>query len=152
MGLNIKHGGFSRLSAAVSSGESTAWAKGRLLTINTDGQIAVSSGAAGALVGVALEDRVLSTSVGPTTTATVVGAPSGEQRSMVLDFAVIETTELQSGLTFAAGDILYPSTTGKVTTSGNSTGPNCPKIGIALGYGHAGDVARPLSMTFDVQY
>lgn len=152
MSLNIKHGGFSRLSAQVAAAETTAWVKGRLLTINTSGQIAISTGAAGAVVGVALEDRVLSTTVGPTTTATVVGAPSGEQRTMVLDFAVIETTELQSGLTFAAGDILYPSTTGKVTTSGNSTGPNCPKIGIALSYGHAGDTARALTMTFDVQY
>lgn len=152
MSLNIKHGGFSRISKAVSSAETTAWAKGRLLTINTSGEIAVSSGAANALVGVALEDRVLSTTVGPTTTATVVGAPSGEKRSMVVDFAVIENTQLQSGLTFAAGDVLYPSTTGYVTTSGSSTGSNCPKIGIALSYGHSGDSARALEMTFDVQY
>lgn len=152
MPLNVKHGGLTRYSAAVSAGESTAWSKGRLLTINTSGQIAVSTGAVNATVGVALEDRTLATSIGPTTTLTKVGAPSGEVRSMILDIAVIETTELQSGITFAAGDVLYPSTTGKVTTSGNGTGSNSPKIGIALSYGNAGDVARPLTMLFDVQY
>ena len=152
MGLNIKHGAYSRISKPVASTETTVWAKGRLLTVDTSGEIAISTGAADALVGVALEDRVLATSVGPTTTATVVGAPSGEKRAMIVDFAVIENTELQSGLTFAAGDVLYPSTTGKVTTSGNGTGSNCPKIGIALSYGHAGDNARALEMTFAVQY
>lgn len=152
MGLSVKHGGLTRFSAQVSSSESTAWVKGRLLTIDTSGQWAVSTGAESALVGVALEDRVLSTSIGPTTTATIVGAPSGENRSAILDIAVVETTELQSGVTFAPADVLYPSTTGKVTTSGNGTGPNCPKIGLALSQAHAGDTAQPLTMLFKVEY
>jgi hypothetical protein len=155
MGLNVKHGGLSRYSAAVAAAETNAWSKGRLLTINTSGQIAISAGTAstataGAVIGVALEDRVLSTSVGPTTTATVVGAPSGEKRSMILDFAVIETTELQSGVVFVPGDVLYCSVSGKVSTSGTATGSATltKLIGIALSDGAAGDPARPLTMTF----
>lgn len=150
--FNVKHGGLIRYSAVVSSSETSAWNKGRLLRLNTSGQWQIQNGSASStvLTGMAMETRVLSTSVGPTTTLTKL--PATEKYSAILDEAVVVTDELQSGVAFAAGDDLYCSTTGYVTTSGNSTGSNSPRIGKALTYANAGDTARPLEMFFSISY
>lgn len=153
--FTVKHGGLSRFSAKVASSESTNWTKGRLLTINSSNQIAVFSNSSTANhqpCGVAMENRIASTSVGPTVTLTRTGAPTGDRYSMILDAAVIVTDAMESGVSFNGGDLLYASTNGKITTSGNSTGPNNPRIGVALSDGASNDSLRPLTMFFQVSY
>jgi len=149
--FSVKHGGNIRWSAKVSSSESTEWSKGRILRVDTSGELQVSDGSVGNTIGVAMENRV-SSSTGPTTTLTKTGAPTGDRYSMILDDAVIVNDQLQSGVVFAAGDKLFASTTGFVTTSGNGTGSDAPVLGFALAEGHAGDSGRPLEMFWDVQY
>lgn len=158
--FSVKHGGFNRPSAQVSASNSTYWAKGRLLTIDANGQILIHNGCKvtqGAVtgyqtVGVALENRVNSTTVGPTVTLTKVGAPTGEKYSFIVDEAVLITDQLESGVGFVANQPLYVSTNGKVTTSGNSTGPNSTPIGVAWSDAHANDASRPLTYLFSVTY
>lgn len=161
MSFKIVHGGMIRKSNKISSSDSTAWTKGRLLTLNSSGEVIVHTGVKttqGAatgypIVGVALEDRVVSTAVGPTVTLTKVGAPTGDRASFVMDAAVItQDQNLESGITFATGNLLYISSNGKITTSGNSTGPNSPIIGAALSEAHSADPARPLTYLFKVTY
>ncbi len=158
--FNVKHGGFNRPSAVVSASNSTYWAKGRLLTLDANGQILIHNGCKvtqGAVtgyptVGVALENRVNPTNVGPTVTLTKVGAPTGEKYSFITDEAVITTDQLESGVGFVPNQSLYISTSGKVTTSGNGTGPNSTPIGISWSDGHANDASRPLTYLFSVTY
>jgi len=150
--FNVKHGGKIRFSAIVSSSESNAWNKGRLLKLNTDGTWAIHDGTNRALTGVAMEDRILSTSVGPTTSLTKVGAPTGARYSAILDPAVVTTDEITSGISFNPGDDIYVSTGGAATTSGNSTGSNAHRIGKAISSAHSNDNLRPLTFYFDVSY
>lgn len=149
--ITVKHGGYTRYSAQVSASESTAWLAGRLLRL-TSGQILVSQGAQSVVCGIAMEDRKTSSSVGPTTTLTKVGAPTGAQFAMILDTAVVENDQIQSGVSIEAGDVLYASTTGYVTTSGNGTAANNLKLGFALSLGRSGDSARPVTMLFHPEY
>lgn len=162
----ILHGGYIRRSEPVDSSNSTAWKKGRLCTLTTegfgDGGIIIHTGTKvtqGAstgypLVGMLLETRVASTTVGPTTTLTKNAAPSGEKASFLMDPTVVANDELQSGVAFAPGNLLYVSTTGFVTTSGNGTGPNSPIVGAAMSYANAGDPGANgvLTMFFQVTY
>lgn len=149
--ITVKHGGYTRYSAQLSASQTAAYSAGRLLRL-TSGQVLTSAGAQSVVIGIAMEDRKLSTSVGPTTTLTKIGAPAGEQASMILDTAVVENDQIQSGVAIEAGDVLYASTTGYVTTSGNGTGSNNLKIGFALSLGRAGDSARPVTMLFHPEY
>lgn len=150
--FNVKHGGWIRLSAVVSSSETSAWNKGRLLRLDSSGQWQIHNGTNLALTGVAMEDRILSTSVGPTVSQTKVGAYSGEQASAIVGDAVVTTDEILSGVSFNPGDNVYVSTTGKATTSGSTTGSNAHKIGKALTSAHANDTTRPLTFYFHVSY
>lgn len=147
----VKHGGHIRYSAVVSSSESTNWNRGLVLMIDTAGQFQVFDGASAYPLGLATEDRVTS-NTGPTTTVTKTGAPTGDRYSVILDDAVYVNDQLRSGIVFAAADKLYVDTAGKITTSGNGTGSYSPLVGFALGYGHAGDSARPLEMYWHVEY
>lgn len=148
--FNIKHGGIIRKSAGVAA--SQTWSKGRILTLNSSGVFATSTGAQLALAGLAMENTVSATAVGPTVTLTKVGAPSGAVYSAVLDEAVVVTDQLQSGVSWNPGDVCYISTTGYITTSGNSTGPNNMKCGIALTSAASNDTFRPLEFFFTVAY
>jgi hypothetical protein len=65
-----------------------------------------------------------------------------------MDGSMLINDQLQSGVTFAPADVLYTSTTGYVTTSGNGTGSNSPKIGWAISQAAAGDPNRKLTMWF----
>jgi hypothetical protein len=156
--FNVVHGGFVRKSAVIASTESTQWTKGRCLTLDSTGKIIVHTGIITTypIVGLAMEDRVSSTSVGPTTTLTKVSAPSGEQASMLMDEAVVVTDALTSGVPFAAGNLLYVSTTGKLTVSGCAPLYAMPTysqpVGVALSYANSGDSARPLTAFFSIQY
>lgn len=155
MSFRIVHGAMARKSAVVSSSEATYWTKGRLLSLNTTGQIIVNTApATNRLVGIALEDRMNPSVVHPTVTNLKVGAPNGEQASFIMDPSVIEQEQnLESGITFTAGDRIYCSTNGKITTSGNSTGPSGPVIGLALSaYAVSADTQRPLTYFFNVEY
>lgn len=158
--FSIVHGAYNRASAQVASAETTYWSKGRLLTINASGQIIVHTGTKttqGAstgypTVGLALENRVNPSTVGPTTTLNKASAPVGEKASFVVDEAVVYNDELRSGVDFHANDLLYVSTDGKVTISGQGTGPNSPIIGVAWSDAHGNDANRPLLMYFSVTY
>lgn len=156
--ITVKQGGFARYSAQIAAAETNAWSAGRLLTLDTSGEVNISTGVrsgllgVGVVVGVGGEDRKLATSIGLTTTLTKIGAPTGAQASMVLDIAVIETDQIQSGVAIAPGDQLYASSTGYVTTSGNGTVTNNMPIGVALTLGRAGDGARPVTMLFNPSY
>jgi hypothetical protein len=159
MSFNIQHGGLIRKSGVVASTESTYWTKGRVLGFDTNGQIAVNTDPATfKVVGLALEDRPSASANGVTTTKTIVGAPSGEQASMLLDQAVVTMEQnLESGVTFTAGNKLYVSTNGKVTTSGATLGANAmpsssPIIGEVITGGSSGDVSRPITFLFKVEY
>lgn len=150
--FRIKHGGIVRWSAVASSSESTYWGKGRVLRLDTTGQLRVHDGSAGLLTGLALEKRIDPTAVGINVTLNKVGAPTGARYSMLLDKAVVLDDEIRSGINFEAGDIIYTDTSGKLTTSGSGTGPNSPKLGVALSQGRSGDAARPVEFLFDVSY
>lgn len=159
MAFNIVHGGLIRKSAVVSSSETVYWTKGRILNLDTSGQIRVTtSPQTFAPIGIALEDRPNTTSVGVTTTVTKVGAPSGEQASFIMDPAVITMEQnLESGVVFTPGNKLYVSTNGKVTTSGTTYGANAmpsssPIIGVALTAANSADTQRPLTFFFQVNY
>lgn len=155
MALDIKHGAFSRVSFPVNASETTLWKKGRILCMSSTGWI-VATGSASRGYGVALEDRVGTSSIGPTVTLTKVNAPSGEKRSAFMDYAVITTDQLQSGVTFNTNDAVYVSTTGYFTTSGNGTGANNPVVGVSMGSSTgitepaiAGDGARQLVVSWN---
>lgn len=160
--FSVKHGGFSRYSTIVDVAEATLWAKGRCLriingtgaTAGTTGTWRVHGGSKSGdpSVAIALETRVASTTTGPYTTLTKFNAPSGERASGVLDAAVIVNDELESGVAFNPGNLLFVATDGKVTTSGNGTGSNSPVIGVALSYANSGDPARLLTMFFQCTY
>lgn len=164
--FEIVQGGFIRRSETVDSTNSTAWLKGRCCTLVTEGfgdggviihtGIKATQGAATGypLVGILTEKRVLSTSVGPTVTLTKNAAPSGEKATFVCDPCVLKNDELQSGVAFAPNALLYVSTTGYVTTSGNGTGCNSPVVGVSLSYANAGDPGANgiLTMYFQVTY
>ncbi len=152
--FNVKHGGFTRYSTIVSASETTYWNKGRLLGIDSSGQWRVQTGIAGTYpsVAVAMENRINATTVGPTVTLNKVGAPTGDRLSAIMDPAVIVNDELESGVAFAAGVLVYCATDGKMTTSGNGSSPNLPPIGVALSYANSGDPANPLTMFFQVGY
>lgn len=152
--FNVKHGGFIRYSTAVSSSETTYWNKGRLLGIDTNGQWRVHNGIVGTYpcLGVAMEPRVNPTTTGPTVTLNKVGAPTGDVLSAIMDPAVIVNDELESGVAFTAGALVYASVNGKMTTSGNSTGATAIIVGAALSYANSGDPANPLTMMFQVNY
>ena len=149
--FSVKHGGNIRWSAKVAATETIEWVKGRILAVDTSGDLKVSTGSITETIGLAFDSRV-SSSTGPTTSLTKTGAPTGDRYSIILDDAVVINDELQSGVVFAAGDKLFGSTTGFVTTSGNGTGATAPFLGFALSSGHAGDSGRPLEMFWDVQY
>jgi hypothetical protein len=153
MSLKVEHGGYIRRSSGVASGEAN-WTAGRILALNAVGDLKVHPGTSSTDVEafVAFDDRV-STGTGPTTTVTKVGAPTGEKVAYLMDETVITMDQnLESGVDFDAGNKLFVSTNGKVTTSGNSTGPNSVVLGVALSDGHAGDTARPLTWFFSVTY
>lgn len=160
--FNVKHGAPIRFSLPVSTTDSlttgTAWNKGRVFTLDATGNAMLYSNNAktatvGSVVGLGLEKRAQSTQVGPYTTLTVAGAPTGERTSLILDEAVVVNDELQSGVAFSPGQLLYTSLTGFVTTSGNGTGAGPgPIIGAALSQANAGDPNRVLTMFFSVSY
>jgi hypothetical protein len=153
--FNVKHGCTTRWSAVVSSSESTNWSKGRVLMINTAGQIVLHDGGNNAdgtydVTGIAMETRVSSTSVGPNVTLTKVGQPSGARFSMILSPGVIIDDQIRSGISFEPGDSVYVDSVGRLTTSG--TRASDLQIGKALNQGRAGDGARPLEFYFQVNY
>ncbi len=154
MSFTVVHGGMIRRSAVVASGESTYWSKGRLLSLNSSGQIIVNTApSTNTLVGVAMEDRINTSSPGNSVTVLKAGAPTGDRYSFLLDNSVIEMEQnLESGITFAPGNKLYCSTNGKVTTSGNSVGSYSPVIGVALSDAFSNDQNRKLTWNFNVQY
>lgn len=155
MSFFVEHGGYIRKSAIVSANESATFTAGRVLKIDTVGQWLVHAGTQSTSVAgtfIAFDSRV-STNTGPTTTVTKVGAPTGERISAIFDNAVLtQTDNLESGVDFDPGNKIYVSTNGKLTVSGNTTGPNSPVIGVALSDGAAGDNARPLTWFFSVTY
>ncbi len=157
MGNNffVKHGGMVRYSTAVSASETTYWNKGRVLGVDTSGQWRVHTGNNTTYpnAGIAMETRVNASSVtSPTVTVYKIGAPTGDVLSAIMDPAVIVNDELESGIAFTAGALLYIAADGEVTTSGNSSGPSSPPIGAALSYANAGDPGKLLTMFFQFNY
>lgn len=155
-GFNVKHGGIIRWSALLSSAETVNWLKGRVMMMDTVGQLRVHDGstptATNALAtGIAMEARVVN-QVSNTVTVFKTGAPTGDRYSMIIDKAVILDDEIRSGINFEPGNLVYTDTAGRLTTSGNGTGPNSPKLGVALSQGRSGDGARSLEFLFDVSY
>ncbi len=150
--FNVKHGGIIRKSFVISASETNAWSKGRVMRMDASGQLNIHNGGAALLTGITGENRVLSTNVGPTVTLNKIGAPNGEQASIIIDEAVIVDDQIRSGINFEAGDVVYTDTAGRLTTSGNGTGSNAPTIGIALSQGRSGDGARPVEFFFSVSY
>lgn len=156
MAFRVIHGGFIRYSAVVAAANTTYWTKGRLLSLNSSGQIIIHVGlkSTNPNVGVAMENRINPSNVGPTTTLNKISAPTGETNSMVMDDAVIQMEQnLESGVTFTAGALLYASTNGKVTTSGSTTGPGPNQIlGCALTGANSGDPNQQLTWLFKATY
>lgn len=158
--FKVIHGAFNRPSAVVSASELTYWAKGRLLTVDALGQIRVHNGnkvtqglvTGYPTVGIALENRVNPTAIGPSVTLTKTGAPTGEKSSMITDESLIVTDQIESGVAFVANQSVYVSINGKVTTSGNNTGPNNTPIGVSWSDAAANDANRPLTYLFSVSY
>jgi hypothetical protein len=151
MGLKVTYGGMIRYGEPiVSSSESTQWAAGRVLKINSSNQVVLSTGASGEIYGVALRDRITTSSIGPTTSLTKVGAPTGERAEMLLSQAIISTDQLESGSSFVGGDTVYVGSNGKFAD--NSRKNSAQVAGKALTDGAAGDPNRWLTFFFDVQY
>ena len=152
--FNVKHGGLIRWSGKIAAAETTAWNKGRVLTLSSvDGGLTLHAGASGTIAMIALENRALSTSVGPTSTLTVVGAPTGEKKSVIVDKAVIVTSEVASGSSWNPGDKVYVSSTGYIADGDRARyNTNSVVIGFALDQGRAGDDGNPLEFYFDVSY
>lgn len=154
--FTVKHGCWTRYSAPIGSGQAaTAYNKGRVLSLDSSGNIVTSTGlksaTGGSIAGLALDPYVLNTSTGPYTTKTVVNPTP--TNTMILDAGVVINDELQSGVSFAPNNLLYVSTTGFITTSGNGTGPGPNNIvGCALNTAIAGDPARTLLMFWQVTY
>lgn len=147
MTLKLQHGGWTRVSFAVSAGEATIWSAGRVLKIDSSGEIIVHDTGTTGIVGLALEDRVDLTATGPTTTETV-GTPSGEQAAMVIDQAfVLQDDQLASGAVFTPLSAVF-STNGGQLTEANTVNR---QIGVAAAaaVANAGD---SLQFFFDVQY
>ncbi len=147
MTLKLQHGGWTRVSFAVASTETTIWSKGRVLLLNSSGEIIVHDTATTGIVGLALEDRVDLTASGPTTTETV-GTPSGEQAAMVIDQAfVLQDDQLASGAVFSPGTAVFSTDGGQLTEAATVN----RQIGVAsnTAFANAGD---SLEFFFDVQY
>lgn len=154
MPFNVKHGGIVRYSLPLSSSESTSFKKGHVMRMDTSGELLTHDGSGGAtvpLTGISVENRVVN-QTGVTTSVVKTGAPTGNKYSIVIDEAVIIDDQIRSGITFAIGDVVYTDTAGKLTTSGNGTGTNAPRLGRALSTGSSGDSARPLEFYFSMSY
>ena len=152
--FNIKHGCWTRYSAAIGTGQvATAYKPGRVLSLDSSGNIQTSTGlkSSNQVTGLALDPYNLGTTTGPYTTKTVINPTP--TNTMVLDAGVVINDELQSGVSFAPGNLLFVSTTGFITTSGNGTGPGPNNIvGAALNTAVAGDPNRTLLMFWQVTY
>ena len=147
MTLKLQHGGFTRVSFPVAAAETTVWSAGRVLKLDTSGNIIVHNSSAAGLVGLALKDRTDLTAHGPTTTSTK-GTPSGERAEMVIDPAyVLADDQLASGVVFTAGDPVY-STDGGLLTTGTSVNR---KIGVATA-GAIANAGDSLQFFFNVDY
>jgi len=147
MALKVQHGGWVRASYVVKSSETTYWSKGLVLQTNSDGEVQVHDGNATGVVGLALEDRLNTTYPGPDVTS-VETTPSGEQAAMLVDTAFVEADDqLASGITFAAGDLVYTDSSGKLTTA--STVDRVLGVAQSAAIANAGD---SLSFLFSVQY
>lgn len=147
MVLKVQHGGWVRSSFVISSTETTIWSAGRVLKVNSSGEVEVHDSSASGIVGLALENRVDLTATGPTTTETV-GTPSGEQAALLVDEAFIEEDDqLASGAVFAAGSSVYTTDGGLLTQTAT--------VNRILGTASAAAVANAgesLAFLFSVQY
>lgn len=153
--FKVVHGCWTRYSAAIDTTlQTTSYKKGRVLTLDAAGKIITHTGSKSTYptAGLALDPYTTPLATGPYDTLSV-GNPTATN-TVILDSGVVVNDELQSGVSFAGSALLYVSTTGFVTTSGNGTGAGpTPIIGSNIGTtAVAGDPARPLTMFFQCTY
>lgn len=147
--LSILHGGKIRYSAAIASTEATIWDPGRVLEITTGGAWKVSDGTAGRAKGLAMQRRIDLTVTGPTAN-TLIGTPTGQVASALMDEAIVETDQISGNLLLTVNQTVYVDAQGKLTTSGTE------KVGVVLVGNTAipslGTAASKARIFWDVQY
>ena len=114
MTINVVHGGLIRMSFPLDS-DSGAFSAGGCVELTAAGEVRAFTGSSTTSVkGIALANKVDLTS---TSADSKLGVPSGDQVEVLLDEAVIETDQTDSGVTWSPNDTVYPCATGELTDS-----------------------------------
>jgi hypothetical protein len=113
MAINVLHGGYVRYSFEVNA-DSSDIAKGEVVELLSSGEVRRFTGTSTTSVkGLALEAY---SSTDSTSADSLLGVPSGDRVSVLLDEAVVETDEITSGITFSPNDKVYAtSNAGDIT-------------------------------------
>lgn len=137
--LYIKYGGRIKPSFDISNPNvydaTNTWSRGNILTLDSNGKLVKASNSTSGIRGIACEYRQH---------ASYDETKGNGKGSMILDECLFVTDEVASGVSPAAGDLLYVDADGKITNSGSSNA-----IGIALGYDAT---SGQLTALFSVSY
>lgn len=144
MAFKIKHGGMVRYNAVIASTETVNFKKGHVLTLDSAGKAVVNTGTTTNVVGLAVDDRVVSTQFSLTADSNAL-APSGQQAGLLMDEAVVVDDQVSGNSIFTVGAAVYIGNDGKLS----DTNTNNRIIGRAL---KASTVGGEVEFFFSVQY
>jgi len=109
--MKILAGGRLRWSMTVKDGSTNAFMPGNIVEIDSNGEVIIAAGSTTAIKALVLERH---DPVGQVSNDEVVGSGMA---SLLMDDAVVESTEIASGITFAVNDYVYEDGTGHLTNS-----------------------------------
>lgn len=132
MGMTIKYGGRILASFTTCVGTYAAneiWEEGRVLTLNSSGNLVIATDASKGVLGLALNYRRSAFD------DQSMGIEGSKKQAIVMDTSIVETTVWASGVTMTAGDRLYVNSVGDLVNSASSA--NRP-LGVVISVTAAG--------------
>ena len=107
--FKILAGGRIRWAMDVASGSTNAFKSGNIVELDSSNEVVIATGSTSAFKALVLE---MHDPVGDVDTDECLA--SGKA-SLIMDDAVIESSEISSGISFAVGDYVYEDATGHLT-------------------------------------